>query len=145
MHTREHMAKSHHRNCSIFVRLWVFIALCSLGAVTGCAAVATESGPSAQVVAGDWDDLDAAVDVGLEAAEVAVLRREVSDTQGRWELVSIRDQLGELVIRRAGEPDKLTVEATIDQPRDPEREGRLVSAVCRRLRQLYGQGAAPLR
>lgn len=118
------------------------LCLCPL---SGCMVGPPESGPSSRLVDGDWDDLDAAVDVGLEAAEVAVLRREVGQTHARWEIVSIRDQRGELVIRRTDAPGKLMVEATIDQPSDTERAGRLVSAVARRLGQLFGRDVAPAR
>lgn len=98
---------------------------------------------------GDWDDVDAAVDVGLGAIEAASLGIDHS-MPGLivYEFVTIRDDPGRLEIRQLDlPPDEPGIEilASIGHFARPKEEQRLVRAIARRLRQLHGVQTSPVR
>lgn len=127
-----------------------------LGGLCGLAACAGNATPgrtgisatlvgeaSERSVAGDWDDIDAAVEVALESAEVAAVGSQRAPDRVIYELVSIEGRPGQLVIAR-GESGRLTLSARIGRFGEPPRERRLLDAVARRLARLRGVDIAPL-
>lgn len=98
---------------------------------------------SERSAAGDWADLDAAVEVALESAEVAVIGSGHTPDRATYQLVSLEGRPGELVIAR-GESGRLTLSARIGRFGDPARERRLLDAVAGRLARLGGVDIAPL-
>lgn len=103
-------------------------------------------------VAADWDDLDAALDIGLERSEMATLTTTRGDDRRGWELTSLTDERGELVATRVpgAARDKrgcemITIIATVNGPRSQERAIRLVRGMRARLEQLAGVGFAPVK
>jgi len=102
--------------------------------------------PGPRVLMADWDDVDAAVEVSVKKAEVALdgpPRRSPGRTVYRLRTVS--DEPGELSVER-GEGGLVTVSAKIGRfGEDKDREARLVSAVARRLKDLRGKDHAPLK
>lgn len=126
------------------------IALAGAGAL-GLASCASETvtPPSAISISrlgdGDWDDIDAAVDVGMSAAEVArVDARTSPDGQTRtYELRTITDEPAWLVARRE-EGGRIGLGARVGRFGDPEREAKLIRGVAERLKALYGVDWAPV-
>lgn len=107
-------------------------------------------------VAGDWDDVDAALMVGLERAEVTTLTTTSTDDKRTWELYAITGQGGRadglLTITRdvnAGRDSRgcemITIAARLEGPRGREQATRLVRGVRDRLSQLAGVAWAPVR
>ena len=99
--------------------------------------------PTERAVAGDWDDLDAALEAEAESAEVAVMRSRRGPDRVVYALVSIEGKPGELIAVR-GEEGRLTLSARIGRFGDSEREARLLRAVAGRLGRLRGVDVAPL-
>jgi hypothetical protein len=100
----------------------------------------------------DWDDLDAALDVALERAELATLGTTRSDGERTWELTTIAGQPGQLTAQRdplaprdARGCEQLTLCATVHSPRGVEQAGRLLQAMAARLADLAGVESAPVR
>ena len=95
---------------------------------------------------GDWDDIDAAVDVGMSAAEVARVDGTTSpDGQTRtYELRTITDEPVWLIARRE-EGGRVGLGARVGHFGDPEREAKLVHGVAERLKSLYGVDWAPVK
>lgn len=102
--------------------------------------------PGPRTVLADWNDVDAAVEVAVKKAEVALdgpARREARRVVYRIRTVS--DEPGELVVERS-DGDVLTVSASIGRfGEGKEQEARLVGAVVRRLKQLRGVEHAAVR
>ena len=103
-------------------------------------------------VAGDWDDVDAALEPGLERAELATLTTERSDDRRAWELVNIAGVSGRLVVMRdvgggrdARGCEQLTLTASMPGPEGNEQAYRLVTRMAERLEQLAGVEWAPMR
>lgn len=119
--------------------------------VIGLAACAGEpvTPPSAisisKIGAGDWDDIDAAVDVGMSAAEVARVDASTSSDglTRTYELRTITDEPAWLVARRE-EGGRVGLGARVGRFGDPRREEKLIRGVAERLRALYGVDWAPM-
>lgn len=141
--------------CLVCVSIFAGFALAGCGRTPGpgslFAAKTAETGRStALVVEGDWDDVDAAILVGLEQAEMAQLRRRSpGPDEVVVELLTLRDQPGTLRLTReppTGDgPTRITIEASVGRVREPDLERRLVRAVARRLEDLRGVEFAPVR
>jgi len=139
-----------------------FAALaCLLGvAAVCCAGCASDSdgakfvgpnlgSPQTAKITADWDDVDAAVEVGVPRAEMAV---EFSDTPAPDERVfylrTITAETAKLTIRRttdATEPAEIALEARAGMFGNPAQEKKLLAAVCARLEDLKGVAYAPVR
>lgn len=136
-------------------------ALIGLG--TGCGGGAWNGPGAGQITAGDtspgratltadWNDLDAAADVAVGRAELAIVRTTCPDPcTRRYELTSVRGEPGTLTITRPapcdgpGESIPLTIEAAVGRFGDPQRERTLLSAFTSRLADLHGVEFAPIR
>jgi hypothetical protein len=116
---------------------------CSQGVVTP-----TEGGGSVMSARGDWNDLEASVQLGAGQAEMAVVSRLTAEDDPRandvvsWELVAVTDEPVRVTIRR-GSGDQLTLEAQVGRFGNAAREKDLLRAVARRLEQLRGVEWAP--
>jgi len=112
------------------------------------AGVPLAGGGHSVTVRADWDDLDSAVLVGVGTAETAVLEwPEESDNPRVYTLATVRDEPGDLTASgepRTG-PSEIYLEARLGRFGAPQRERLLLGAVRRRLLQLAGVGAAPIR
>ena len=128
----------------------------ALGAMAACdskfraapAGVPLAGGGHSVTVRADWDDLDSAVLVGVGAAETAVLEwPEVSDNPRVYRLTTIHDEPGALTASGSPGPgpSEVRLEARLGRFGDAERERLLLGAIRRRLLQLAGVGAAPIR
>ncbi|MGH7132087.1 MAG: hypothetical protein ACREJO_09100 [Phycisphaerales bacterium] len=100
----------------------------------------------------DWDDLEAALPVGLTDSECAKIDELPGETANRraWRVLSIAEEYGTVTATRVGpaKPDgkgacTIRLEAQIGRNGDPDREARLVAGMERRLRQLAGVDWAP--
>lgn len=119
--------------------------------LVGLAACASETVTPPSVIsisrigAGDWDDIDAAVDVGMSAAEVARVDASTSaDGLTRtYELRTITDEPAWLVARRE-EGGRVGLGARVGRFGDPPREEKLIRGVAERLKALYGVDWAPM-
>lgn len=127
------------------------VALAGAGAL-GLASCASESAPPPATIAlsklgdGDWDDIDAAVDVGMSAAEAArVDARTSPDGRTRtYELRTSTDEPAWLVARRE-EDGRVGLGARVGRFGDPQREEKLVRGVAERLKSLHGVDWAPVK
>lgn len=104
-------------------------------------------GSRGEVVA-DWNDLDAAVDVGASECEMAVLAIEVeSEAERAYILRTVRDEPAWLMARRIGAADEavdVQLTARVGHFGDGRQEDRLISRVRGRLKQLRGVATHPL-
>lgn len=127
--------------------LWVVLVL---GIVCGGCASGPISAPGTRAdwtderAAGDRDDVDAAVEVGVESVETAVLEA-FGEPGGRrvYRLRTVDGRDGELVVE-PGENDTVVLRARIGPFGDTGREAELLSAVRARLGALRGVGWAPV-
>lgn len=127
------------------------VALAGAGAL-GLASCTSESASPPAAIAlsklgeGDWDDIDAAVDVGMSAAEVArVDARTSPDGRTRtYELRTSTDEPAWLIARRE-EDGRVGLGARVGRFGDPEREQKLVRGVAERLKSLHGVDWAPVK
>lgn len=127
------------------------VALAGAGAL-GLASCASESASPPAAIGlsklgdGDWDDIDAAVDVGMSAAEVArVDARTSPDGRTRtYELRTSTDEPAWLIARRE-EDGRVGLGARVGRFGDPEREQKLVRGVAERLKSLHGVDWAPVK
>ena len=121
---------------------WVLIGLaaCTSQAVAPPSAISIS-----KLGAGDWDDIDAAVDVGMSAAELARVDASTSpDGLTRtYELRTITDEPAWLVARRQ-EGGRVGLGARVGRFGDPQREEKLIRGVAERLKTLYGVDWAPV-
>jgi hypothetical protein len=141
--------------CLVCVSIFAGLALSGCGRTPGqgslFAAKTAETGRSTSlVVEGDWDDVESAILVGLDQAEMAQLRRRTpSADEVVVELITLRDQPGTLRLSRepaTGDgPTRITIEASVGRAREAELERGLVRAVARRLEDLRGVEFAPVR
>jgi len=133
--------------------------LCAgLPLVSGCSAAFVRSEPSIPgvntgfstlTVQGDWSDVEAAVDVSVTRAEVAVTSTAFEPSRMQFGLVTATDEVGELVVLREdasgnGEGVPIRLEVHIGRFGDAPRELRLLEAVAKRLEQLRGRDVAPI-
>lgn len=96
--------------------------------------------------AGDWDDIDAAVEIGGGQAEWVIAQWWYEGAATRF--YRLRNPLGTealLRIRRPNELGPLEITASIGPLGDAEAERELVDRVSRRLGQLHGVDAAEIR
>lgn len=133
--------------------LLAFSAGCAKYEATRIANV--DARPASGEVVADWNDLDAAIDVGARGAELAPLGRvDETPAKGRrrakFSFVSSDDRTVELVVTQsrvgAGDtsPGLLVLEATGHPFRDAARERELLDGVVKRLKALAGREWAPL-
>lgn len=115
-------------------------------------ALVAEGSPVHLQVVADWDDLDAALPVGLTDAECAKIEELPGGTADRraWKVLSIAEEYGTVTAMRVGpaKPDgkgscTIRLEARIGRNGNPDREARLVQGMERRLNQLAGVDWAP--
>lgn len=95
---------------------------------------------------GDWDDIDAAVEIGGGQAEWVISHWWFESPSVRQ--YRLRDSLGteaRLRIVRADDSGPLQITATVGPLGDAAAESRLVDRVARRLGQLHGVDAAEVR
>jgi hypothetical protein len=95
---------------------------------------------------GDWEDIDAAVEIGAGQAEWVISNWWYEGAAAR--LYKLRNPLGTealLRIRRTREDGPLEITATVGPFGDAAAEGRIVERVSRRLGQLHGVDAAEIR
>ena len=106
-------------------------------------------------VRGDWDDLWAAGMGGLSPYGWVILQEsERSPTSVRYELLSVRDETGQLFFQRPtpaeefeSEPVDITVELRKGWRGDAHAEASALTAVAQRLTELQGDttGMLPIR
>ena len=113
---------------------------------------AGDTSPGRALLTADWNDLDAAADVAVGRAQLAIVSTMSPDPcTRRYELTTVRGEPGALTITRPppcegpGESIPLTIEAAIGRFGDPERERTLLSAFTSRLADLHGVEFAPVR
>lgn len=136
-----------------------FATICATASlISGCSAGFVRSQPSkpgvntgfsAVTIRGDWSDVEAAVDVSVTRAEVAVTATTFEASRMKFVLVTATDELGELVALREdasgnGENVPIRLEAHFGRFGDAPREVRLLEAVAKRLEQLRGRDVAPI-
>lgn len=108
---------------------------------------------SVVVALGDWNDVDAAVDVGVGKGECAVTG-QTDDADGRartYEVVTVTGESG--WVRASADqdaadvmgPEPIELRAQLGLFGDQARERRLLAGVKRRLQQLAGVETAPIR
>jgi hypothetical protein len=120
-------------------------------------------------VTGDWDDVRAAIDPALIAAEIALIPGVTGDatllaeTAVVYKVISIDDEPGTIAVARrtapeapasatpaaspsaaAAGPTPIVLAITIGDPPNRDRERRFLEAFVARLRQLKGIDAAPV-
>jgi hypothetical protein len=124
--------------------------------LSGCAGAGTtgQSGPDGTVLTalGDWNDINAAVDVAASAGEVAVLSANPAEVNPRvFQLQSVENQPGRLTVEAGASeaastprPVAMTLRCRIGHFGDPEREARVLEALAERLDDLAGVDYHPL-
>lgn len=141
--------------------VWILIAFGCSGGVSGSSfdsRIESDQGLALQVV-GDWNDVDAAVSVSLDDAEVAIVPvslmgprfAELSPWLRVYELRSITDAMGSLYIARdwTVPPNRhgsevIVIRAELDGSRLGDDANRLERGIARRLVQLAGVDTAPM-
>lgn len=138
----------------------------SVGSLAGCSADSprvemSADGPATVTLVADWNDIDAAVDVGASKAEMAVVSRNKGPTWGNvggdrerrtFVLKTVGDEPAWLEITRGPGQDAtdeavtMTLHAKVGRLEggEPEKEQRLLRAVAHRLGQLKGRDWYPL-
>lgn len=112
--------------------------------------VVEDAGRSQVDVVGDWDDVSAALAIGLGKLNLAVVDATATDTLVAYTLVDVLDRPAELRVLKLdpapGIPtNTLRISASFTRYRDKERERLLVAAVAQRLAELHGVDIAPAR
>jgi hypothetical protein len=127
--------------------------------LSGCSASGQRSGPMFQPPStleafGDWDDLDASVQVAAEQSEMAVVRSApaandpglASARSRRFELLTNLNEPVVLEVSREGAAgDRLGMKAAVGRFGDQGRERGLLERLARRLGDLRGVEFAPVR
>lgn len=148
----------------LFSALFAPIAIALAGLGAGCTApdptsgvrpallTTTPDGQTTTTLWADWDDVDAALDVGLERSELATTLTTTSDDTRTWELLAVSGTTGHLTIQRllidgrdARGCEHLRLTATVNSARGPDFAARLLSGTRARLDQLAGVPFAPVR
>lgn len=95
-------------------------------------------------VRADWDDLDAAVDVAQEWAELGLLRAKRGERRSVYTFITVREEPATLIAERVG-GGRIRLSASAGRAGgDEEQSARLLRAVARRLGQLEGVDVAPV-
>lgn len=142
-----HVRVHYLRAGTILLALAVLAAACSAPARRETPPVLAS--PVSLTAHGDWNDVDAALEVALTRAQMAILSRS-ADGPDRitWQLLSVRDEPAQLTAARppgrTQNPTDITLEARIGHFGDPQREEQFLKYVERRLEQLAGVDYAPL-
>lgn len=136
-------------SCSVLVPL-LAAAACAFGLLAcesapGTATTFPDSALRASA-AGDWDDVDAAVEIGGGQAEWVISHWWYEGPSARF--YRLRNPLGTEALVRIARPergDALDITATVGPFGDAAAEQRLVERIARRLGQLHGVDAAEIR
>lgn len=109
-----------------------------------------DAGQTRVDVVGDWDDVSAALAVGLGKFNLAVVDATFDESLIAFTLVDVLDRPAQLRVSRLnpapGVPEStLRVSASFTRYRDRERERLLVAAIAQRLAELHGVDIAPAR
>jgi hypothetical protein len=135
--------------------VWI-IGLVSLNITPGCAPSVQQTAPlfnpgaplespACAVVAGDWDDVEAAVIAAASRAEVALTKTDRT-APDRFEFSFATLGGGPATMSAALRVDGLIrLEARIGRLGEPQQERRLIAATAARLRELKGKTYAPIR
>jgi hypothetical protein len=107
------------------------------------------------IVRGDWDDVDAAAEVGVSRGEAAILSSRLEQGRREYELVSIQDEPGILIASLAAAPEEaagppgpgVPIELTCRMGRSENRarERVILLQTARRLKDLAGVDVRPIR
>ncbi len=103
------------------------------------------------VVKGDWNDVGAALAVGSGSLYLALTDARLNDeVEVQYEFVDVIDQPGFFTARRnpgpiPPVPEYLELGASIGRFGDEKREREFLAAIARRLGDLAGADAAPIR
>lgn len=127
-------------------------AACLLGGCTGVPTLpaAQMARASSERCVADWDDVDAAIDVGASKSEMAVVSWGMNaDGERAYKLRTALDEPVWVCAKRVGDPKKeesalLELRARVGRFGDADREERLLRAVRKRLDELCGVATSPL-
>lgn len=128
-------------------------SVCVFVLYTGCAApeehsAATLGSGSRVESSGDWNDIDAAVLVGVSRVEMAIVEIvEESPNRRLFRLTTAREEPARLTVTReqtSAEAVRVTLEAVVGRFGDEARERGLMAAVGERLMALKGVDYAPI-
>lgn len=95
-------------------------------------------------VIGDYDDVDAAIDLACSASELAILQKTNEEGVKRFEMITVGDEPA-WAQARAIAGDRVEVRVRIRDAGDAAWEARFLDAVQKRLAQLHGRTSAPIR
>lgn len=124
---------------------------CSSSARPGPSGAAVSDGVARLTVQGDWNDLDAAVEVGAGQAECVMYgkTRKVSETHRRYDLKHVSGRRFVLTATRGSankdENIPITLECPIAAASSGAVEDQLLALIARRLRDLRGVDVATIR
>lgn len=138
-----------HR-AAMLMAAWV----CVLSGCAGDGPLLVGTAERAQLVA-DWNDIDAAVEVGAGQNEMAVVSTESpSEDERVFELRTAGAEPGRVVARRSGVmqasgaksvgPQAIDLQAQVGRFGDSKREKRLIASIRKRLGDLTGVDWAPI-
>ena len=120
-------------------------------ASTGAAApIRDRRGPSQLRIEADWDDVDAAVEVGVGQAEAAILHSEPSPDglQRRYQLKHVSGVTGVLTARVESDgkdPRQIAFTCTMGAMENGGLAQHILDRVAVRLKDLRGREVAPIR
>jgi len=111
------------------------------------ASTATSPATSTVNVAGDWNDVAAALEVAIRDQGFAVLSETRGELAHEFELLTIRDEPGSITARRdtTDSASSITLTCRIGAVGDPRREQPLLAAMTKRLKDLAGVDYRPVR
>lgn len=125
--------------------------------LTGCAparpvAPDPAMGPATLEIYAEWRHIEPSMQIAVRRAEMAITDRQTAPATKRFELQSVRDESGWLVVTPLvdepfphDEPIPMRVETSIGLFGNPSAERRLLRALTDRLDQLRGREWAPVR
>ena len=103
---------------------------------------------STAVVKADWNDVAASLYAAMREQGVTILSEKHEPLEQRFELLTIRDERGLLTATRGSQerdPVLIELRCTIGHVRNPALEKRVLDRVVRRLGDLMGVDARPIR
>ena len=147
---------------------WLILTLGLLGLLSGvqagCVGPDPMSGVRADLISrakgggqvtelwADWDDIDAALGVGLERSELATMLTTTSDERRTWELLSMPGGSGMLTAERLLEKgrdakgsERIRLTARVSGSQGDVFARRLLAGMRARLLQLAGVSYAPVK